>query len=219
MPVTLTDWTVPEGRIEVAAALINPASANVLYRDDTPADPVRYSGRRRAGRWHPRNRAELLHHAHRQRRLSTNPAARQPRHRRHRQLLRNRRRRKRPAHPRAKRKRLRLLRRKRRPQSSPPTPNAYAGPTSQPPSTKSSATPAAQAHPSSSLSPARIPTSRRRSPSPPQPATVDGRSVTTINGTVSDAEDDDNAVTVTAATTLGHSQRRHQHGRSLGASR
>ena len=37
MPVTLADWTVPTGRIEVAAALINPDSANVLYRDDTPA--------------------------------------------------------------------------------------------------------------------------------------------------------------------------------------
>ena len=39
MPVTLADWTVPTGRIEVAAALINPDSANVLYRDDTPSIP------------------------------------------------------------------------------------------------------------------------------------------------------------------------------------
>ena len=37
MPVTLADWTVPAGRTEVAAALINPDSANVLYRDDTPS--------------------------------------------------------------------------------------------------------------------------------------------------------------------------------------
>ena len=202
MPVTLADWTVPTGRIEVAAALINPDSANVLYRDDTPSIP---SDTQDAGELADGTLeiapdyyiSRIISAATQQIQLHDNPnsdnigsffAAGGAGHD------------------------LRIHAQNEDASGYFDVSSATIA-SANPQRVRWSNIPAnfyqVISDAGTSGTPFIIAFTREDPNQPPAiafttaPATVDGRSVTTISGTVSDAEDDDNAVTVTAATSLG----------------
>ena len=202
MPVTLVDWTVPTGRIEVAAALINPDSANVLYRDDTPSIPsdTQDAGELADGTLEIAPNyyiSRIISAATQQIQLHDNPnsanigsffAAGGAGHD------------------------LRIHAQNEDASGYFDVSSATVA-SANPQRVRWSNIPANFYQVISDAGTAGTPfilAFTREDPNQPPaiaittaPATVDGRSVTTINGTVSDAEDDDGAVTVTAATTLG----------------
>ena len=202
MTVVLSDWTVPEGRIEVAAALINPNPANVLYRDDTPStlSDTQDAGELADGTLEIAPNyyiSRIISAATQQIQLHDNPntanigsffAAGGAGHD------------------------LRIHVQNEDASGYFDVSSATVA-SANPQRVRWSNIPANFYQVISDAGTAGTPfilAFTREDPNQPPaiaittaPATVDGRSVTTINGTVSDAEDDAGAVTVTAATTLG----------------